>query len=195
MDGQAGVDAFLQFRYVGDDADQAAAAAQGRQGLQGIIQGFTVKGAEAFVDEHRIQVDAAGIRLDDVGQAQGQGEGGQEGFAAGQGVGRPGIARVVVVDFDVQADLFDPLVVPRPGALQAVTLTAHALQAAVGGGQDFVEEGAEDVAFKIDARLLAGDEFVDGADGFISFGQVPAFLLQGGQGRFALLPADRKSVV
>ena len=133
-------------------------------------------------------MNAARIGLNDVGQAQGQGQGCQEGLAARQGVGRTGIARIVVIDFDIQADLLDPLVVPGLGTLQAVPLAAHALQASVGGGQDFIEEGPEDVAFKVDARLLTGNEFIDGADSLISFGQVLAFLLQSGQGFLFLLP-------
>ena len=134
-------------------------------------------------------MNTARIGLNDVGQTQGQGQGCQESLTARQGVGRTGIARIIVIDFDIQANLLDPLVVPGLGALQAVTLAAHALEAPVGGGQDLIEEGPEDVAFKVDARLLAGNEFIDGADGLISFGQVLAFLLQSGQGFLFLLPA------
>ena len=79
-----------------------------------------------------IEVDAAGIGLDDVGQPQCQGQGGQEGFPAGEGIGRPGIARIIVIDFDVEADLLDPFIVPALGALQGVALTAHGLEPFIG---------------------------------------------------------------
>ncbi|WP_258872962.1 hypothetical protein [Streptomyces sp. M7] len=51
------------------------------------MEGVFVEGAEAFVDEEGVQCLAAGFGGDDVGQAQGGGEGDVEGFAAGEGVG------------------------------------------------------------------------------------------------------------
>lgn len=86
-DVQAAADASAQFGDVADQADGAVVGAQGVQDVEDLVEGVFVEGAEAFVDEEGVQGAAAGFGSDDVGQSQGQGEGGEEGLAAGKGVG------------------------------------------------------------------------------------------------------------
>ena len=67
------------------------------------VERLVVQRAEALVDEDRLEADAAGVRLDDLGEAERQGEGGHERLAAGQGGDRPGDAGPGVVDLEVEA--------------------------------------------------------------------------------------------
>lgn len=63
--------------------------AQGVEDVEDLVEGVFVEGAEAFVDEQGSQGAPAGFLRDDVGQAEGEREGGGEGLASGQGGGLP----------------------------------------------------------------------------------------------------------
>ena len=69
----------------------------------GEIERLVVQGAEALVDEHRLEADAAGVRLHDLGEAERQGQRRHERLAAGEGRDRPRDAGPGVVDLEVEA--------------------------------------------------------------------------------------------
>src|SRR5580704_4612863 len=92
-----GRDALLQLGDVADDADHPASLAQAVEYGHYLVQGLLVQAAEALVDKQRLDPGPARLGGDDVGQAEGQGQAGQEGLAAGQGAGvavhaGPGVA-------------------------------------------------------------------------------------------------------
>jgi len=74
-DVDAGGEAVVERLDVGDDADQLALLVEGAQHGEGDFERLGVEGAEAFVDEQRVH---AVFAADHVGQAQGQGEAGEE---------------------------------------------------------------------------------------------------------------------
>lgn len=86
-----------------DDPDGAVVGAQGVQDIEDFVEGVFVEGSEAFVDEKRVQGVAACFVGDDVGQSKSQGQGGEEGFASGEGVGLAGAACPGVGDLKAQA--------------------------------------------------------------------------------------------
>ena len=92
-DVEAVGDAAAQFGDMADEADGAVVGAEGVEDVEDLVEGVFVEGAEAFVDEEGVQGVAAGFVGDDVGQAEGEGQGGEEGFAAGEGVGLCGRGR------------------------------------------------------------------------------------------------------
>ncbi|HEY5275584.1 MAG TPA: hypothetical protein VIK38_03455 [Coriobacteriia bacterium] len=59
---------------MGDDADRPAALVEAHQGADREVEGLVVERAEALVDEHRLEADAAGVRLDDLCQSRGERE-------------------------------------------------------------------------------------------------------------------------
>ena len=65
---------------------RGAAVEHGHDGVEGVC----VERAEALVDEERVDPHAAGLGGDHVGEAQGEGEGGDEALPAGERLGRPG---------------------------------------------------------------------------------------------------------
>ncbi|MNY56084.1 hypothetical protein D3C86_1921260 [compost metagenome] len=73
---------FLHRLDVADHADHLAAGIQAVEGVQGDFQGFAIEGAEAFVEEQRVD---AGLVADQIGQRQRQRKAHQEAFTAGQG--------------------------------------------------------------------------------------------------------------
>ena len=81
---------------MGDDAHQPISVREPSQGLQGQLQGLFAEGAEALVHKQRVHLDAPGGGLHLVRQPQSQGEGGEKGLAAGEGVGAA-LGAVVVV--------------------------------------------------------------------------------------------------
>lgn len=81
---------------MGDDAHQPISVREPSQGLQGQLQGLFAEGAEALVHKQRVHLDATGGGLHLVRQPQSQGEGGEKGLAAGEGVGAA-LGAVVVV--------------------------------------------------------------------------------------------------
>jgi hypothetical protein len=92
-----GGDALPQLGDVADDADHAAALAQAVEHGHHLFEGFLVEAAEALVDEQRLYPGAAGLGRDHVGQAEREGQAGQERLAAGQRAGvavhpGPGVA-------------------------------------------------------------------------------------------------------
>ena len=124
-----------------DEAHQAAALVQVFEGAQGQIQGLWIEAAEALVDEHGVQADAARVALHHVGQSQGQGQAGLEALAARQRTHRPGPARVAVRDLQLQA-AGPAQVQAGDGPAQGVALLAHAAQALRSGQQHLVQDGA-----------------------------------------------------
>ena len=89
-----------QLPHVGDDADHAAAGAQLLERGGDDVEGVGVEGAEALVEEDRLEPRraAGGQRRDLVGQREGEGEAGEERLAARQRAGRPHLPGVDVVD-------------------------------------------------------------------------------------------------
>ena len=69
-DKQLIVDFLFEFRHVGDDADELIAAGQALEHADGLPAGVVIKGAEAFIDEHDIEVDGGGVGLYLVGKPQ-----------------------------------------------------------------------------------------------------------------------------
>ena len=69
-------DAFFHAFDVADDADHLAAGVQGIEGVQGDVQRVGVEGAEAIVEEQRID---RGLVAEQIGQRQAD----QETFATG----------------------------------------------------------------------------------------------------------------
>lgn len=102
-DVEAVGDAAAQFGDMADDPDGAVVGAQGVQDVEDLVEGVLVEGAEAFVDEERVQGVAASFVGDDVGQSESQGQGSEEGFASGERVGLAGAAGPGVGDLEPQA--------------------------------------------------------------------------------------------
>ena len=73
-------DAFLHAFYVADDADHLAAGVQCVEGVERDVQRVGVEGAEAFVEEQRVN---RGLVADQVGEGEGQRQADQEAFPAG----------------------------------------------------------------------------------------------------------------
>ena len=86
---EAGFDLFAQIGDVGDDADETPARLQPDEGVDGGRQVVGVERAEALVDEHRVELDAALVALHDLGEAERQRERGLERLAARQRRDRP----------------------------------------------------------------------------------------------------------
>ena len=71
------MDAELQFFDVGDDPNAPAARLQVHQGVDREFQHFIVQAAESLVDEEGVELNAASVALNHVGEAEGE----REGFA------------------------------------------------------------------------------------------------------------------
>ena len=84
-DHELGRDPVAHLGHVADHADRAAVLAQGVEDVEHVVEGLGVEGAEALVDEQGLQVGAAGLVGDDVGQAEREGQGDDERLATGQG--------------------------------------------------------------------------------------------------------------
>src|SRR5712692_8445006 len=82
-----GRDALPELGYVADDAHHPASLAQAVEHGHHLLEGVLVEAAEALVDEQRLDPGAAGLGGDHVGEAEGQGQAGQERLAAGQRAG------------------------------------------------------------------------------------------------------------
>ena len=88
-----------------NDADKAIPVRQARKSLHRLIQGFLIQGAKAFVNEHRIELHAAGRGLNFIRKAQRKGKGSLKGFPAGKGFDAPLGAVVMVDDIQIKATL------------------------------------------------------------------------------------------
>ena len=73
-DDNLAVDLFFQRGDVGDDADQTVSFRQTRQHFHRQTQRFLVERTESLVDEHRIELNPAGIGLDFIRQTERQRE-------------------------------------------------------------------------------------------------------------------------
>ncbi len=71
-----------EFLDMGDDADDASALLQLQQRLDGEVERLAIERAEALVDEHRIEADAARVALDDIGQPERERKRGEKRLAA-----------------------------------------------------------------------------------------------------------------
>ena len=76
------VDHFLQIVYMRNNAYKAMAFTEALQRSNGLLQTAVIQRAEAFVDKHRIQLNAACAGLHLIRQAQRQRQLCHEGFAA-----------------------------------------------------------------------------------------------------------------
>lgn len=84
-DDDAGRDALIKLWHMGDNAYQSSFLPQTGQRLDGAVQALRVEAAKAFVDKHRLNLDAACILLYHFGKTQRQRERGFKAFAARQG--------------------------------------------------------------------------------------------------------------
>lgn len=98
-----------------DDADHLAAGVQGVEGVEGDFQGVGVEGAEAFVEEERVD---AGLVADQVGEGEGQRQADQEAFAAGKGARVAGDFALPAVD-DVEFEFAAAFPAQQVAAVQA----------------------------------------------------------------------------
>ena len=87
---------------VADHADDPAAVAQRVEGVHHVVEGVGVQRAEALVDEQGVEVGAAGLLGDDVGQSERQRERDHERLAAGQRRRVAGLAGPVVAHQQAQ---------------------------------------------------------------------------------------------
>src|SRR3984957_7399529 len=81
--------ALAEFGDVADDAHDPAARPQAVEDVHPLVEGLLVQGAESLVDEERLHRGAGRLGGDHVGQAEREGEAGQERLAAGGGGGGP----------------------------------------------------------------------------------------------------------
>ena len=176
-DAQSCVYAFFEFWDVGDDAYHAACVLEVDECIHGAVQGVGVEGTEAFVDEHGIKTDAALSGLDDVGKAKGQGQGCQEGFAAGKCIGRAGTSCEAVGDFKRQSALPQSAFVCH--AVEGVSPPAHGEKTEVRSIGYVVKECAKDVSFQGDPCLLSACEVIKASYKAFLLAEVFQFLLDG----------------
>ena len=78
FDLNAAGDAFFEFGDVRDDADHPAGLMEFDEGIQGKIEGLAIESAKAFVDEDTVEITAATLGEDDIGETKSKGEGGKE---------------------------------------------------------------------------------------------------------------------
>ena len=140
---------------MGDDAHQSAALRQAGQGAHGLVQGFIAQGAEALVHEHGVQLHAARRGLDLVGEAQGQGQRGKKGLAAGEGL-YAALGAIVMVDHVQLQAALAAVVLRLAPALQLILASGHQHEAGICPGQDAVKTGHLDVGFQHDL-LFSGN--------------------------------------
>ncbi len=113
--------------------------------------------------------------MHDVGEAEGEGERGEEGLAAAEGVHAAGEAGVFVEHVEIEAG-GAALVGALAAAFEAVAAAAHLDQTGAGGDEGVVEEGGEHEALKREAeRVFSGDGVGDLAGegvGFLKGGEL-----------------------
>lgn len=68
------IDLLLQFSDMGDDPDEAMPLGELRERLDRRMQRILVEGAEALIDEHGVEADAADARADLVAESEGEAE-------------------------------------------------------------------------------------------------------------------------
>src|SRR5690625_7855335 len=83
---------------MGDHADGAAVVGELADLGDHPVQGLGVEASEALVDEQCLHLHSPGLTGDDVGQAEREGEGDDEGLAPGEGLGKAGLVGAVVDD-------------------------------------------------------------------------------------------------
>ena len=129
---------------MGDDAHGAAPLLEASELGEHVLEGLRVQGAEPLVNKQGVQAHAPGLRRDDVGQGQGQGERDVEGLPARERPGIPAAPDPEVVG-DGQAQALAAPALPRllVDPDQLVASRGHLRQALVGEHQDLVEPGLE----------------------------------------------------
>ena len=154
-------DAGAQVGDVADDADRAPALAQRVEDGEDLLEAVVVEAAEALVDEERREVEAAGLLPDGVGEAEGEGEGGHEGLAAGQGRRLAAPAGPLVEDAQPEPGA-RPARGALVGVLEDVAATAHDAQPLVGQRRDLLEPGGEDERGQPHPQRVVGAEATGG---------------------------------
>jgi hypothetical protein len=141
-------DFFGHLNDVGDDADFAALRLETHEGVEGGVQGLGVETAKTFVYEERFDAQAAGGK---GGEAEGERERNEKGFAAREGVDGAAFAtHVVVEDFEAEGArmAFEVVTVGEGGELgvglakedvEGVLLGEVAKLFAVGGTNEVAE--------------------------------------------------------
>jgi hypothetical protein len=136
-----GGDALPQLGDVADDADHAPALAQPVEHRHHLLQRFLIQAAEPLVDEQRLDPGSPGLGGDHVGEAERQGQAGQERLAAGQRARVavhpcPGIAGEKPETGTAGAPA-------RVGVHQRVPARGHPGQPLAGGRRDLLEPRGE----------------------------------------------------
>ena len=129
---------------MGDNAHGAAPLLEASELGEHVLEGLRVQAAEPLVNKQGVQAHAPGLRRDDVGQGQGQGERDVEGLPARERPGIPAAPDPEVVG-DGQAQALAAPALPRllVDPDQLVASRGHLRQALVGEHQDLVEPGLE----------------------------------------------------
>ena len=129
---------------MGDNAHGATPLLEASELGEHVLEGLRVQGAEPLVNKQGVQAHAPGLRRDDVGQGQGQGERDVEGLPARERPGIPAAPDPEVVG-DGQAQALAAPALPRllVDPDQLVASRGHLRQALVGEHQDLIEPGLE----------------------------------------------------
>ena len=140
---------------MGDEADGPVLDDQGIEDLQDEVESartvLGVETSEAFVDEDRVETHLPARRLDDIRQAQSEGEGRDEGLSAGQGRCRAGPARVKVEDLEAQTP---PTASGIEIAFEPIAPGRHGGEPQIGRVQDLIEHRADGKGLKIEIESV-----------------------------------------
>src|SRR3954465_14752554 len=101
-DQQLGGNPVAHLRDVADNADRAAALAQGVEDVENVVEGLGIERPEALVDEQRLQVGAARLMGDDVGKPEREGKRHDERLPARGGRRIAALARPVVANDEAE---------------------------------------------------------------------------------------------
>ena len=133
-------DAVLQLGHMRNDTDQPLSAfGQSLHGVHRLIKGILVQGAEAFINEHGVKTDAAGMGLNLIRQADCQGQGCKEGLAAGQRFYTSHGAVIVIDDIQIKTTLASASRSAGIASLQIVLTARHDFQTLIGPPEDPVK--------------------------------------------------------
>ena len=147
-------DAFLQFVYMRDHADEAVSLSKLLQDGDYIIQLSVIKGPETLIDEQRVQFLPARMVLHHVGKAQCKRQRHHETLTAGHTAGRALFSRLPIqhLYFQSRNGIFPPCVY---GMNQLKAPAGHDIQPSVCHIQNFTESRAHHIAVKAQFTALA----------------------------------------
>ena len=172
---ELGGDPVAQLGHVADQPHHPPAVAQRVEGVHHAVERRGVEGAEALVDEEGVELGAAGLVADRVGEAEGQRQRDQERLPSRER-GRVALLAVPLVA-DPQAQPAALLAgAALVGLLEQVALVGHRAEPLVGGRDHLAQPLGEDVrrephppgvvaALALDERGEPGGDRVVPADG------------------------------